>query len=616
MSGTYSNAEGVTYAYRSSRLLGAGSLVVSGPDLETTTYTIDQEIGATSSVQTGNGATSVGAIFGIAQYFDVPTVTQTYTIQSGLFGSVIIHVGGTATIDNDVSAPISLAVDVDGGEATYNAAASAANALTVAIDDQGSFTFAGTVSTSRGAPAVSFGNGGGTLVFGNPTGSVWPASITINQFSTKGRDFIDDKSLSFADVTSYRISGEPGGQAITFYDGAAADLSISVSGSALHTGTFATGQSGGALSLSSDKAGDLLFTLNTCFLAGSAIATPYGETAIEHLGEGDLVLVREGAQTISRPVLWVGRRRIDLSGSACPAEAYPVRILAQAFGEGVPGRDLLLTAEHCILANGVLIPARMLVNGSSIRIDRSIPRYEYFHIELEQHGILIANGLETESYMDTGNRGAFANSPVVSLLPDRGTSEAHDRWAFDAAAPLAVDRATVEPIWRRLAERAVLLGLPLPPAVALTEQPDFRLRTDSGVLIRPILSDGAVHAFVVPGGARSLRMLSRASSPCETIGPFVDDRRPLGLSIGRIGVGIGRRRRPFVEHLQASALGGWHAIEPGACSRWTNGDAVLPVDLSDGEPAFLDIEVCQAGPYVETAEDGLAADTIRRRRAS
>ena len=48
---------------------------------------------------------------------------------------------------------------------------------------------------------------------------------------------------------------------------------------------------------------------------------------------------------------------------------------------------------------------------------------EYFHVELDRHDVLFAEGLAAESYLDTGNRGLFANGglrPVEMLQEDRG----------------------------------------------------------------------------------------------------------------------------------------------------------------------------------------------------
>src|SRR6185436_15037675 len=79
----------------------------------------------------------------------------------------------------------------------------------------------------------------------------------------------------------------------------------------------------------------------------------------------------------------------------------------------------------------------------------------YFHVELERHDVLLAEGLPCESYLDTGNRAAFANgSGVVQAHPDfaRGV------WAAQACAPLVTDGPALVPIRTRLIARLGACG--------------------------------------------------------------------------------------------------------------------------------------------------------------
>ena len=147
-------------------------------------------------------------------------------------------------------------------------------------------------------------------------------------------------------------------------------------------------------------------------------------------------------------------------------------------------------------------------------------------------------------------------------------------------------------------------------SVADASEPDLHLLTDAGLEIAPILFDGKVYAFVVPGGVRQLRLRSRVSRSAETTGLSIDDRRAFGVLVGDVGVSTGRRRRISGLHLSTQALAGWHDVERQATCRWTDGDASLPVDLSmsNGCPVFLDIQVIQAGPYeMPSAGDMLPA---------
>ncbi len=374
--------------------------------------------------------------------------------------------------------------------------------------------------------------------------------------------------------------------------------------SAVTGGAFAISATGATVPVNTAAANlTTTGTIPTCFLRGTRIATAEGEVAVEALRVGDLVATLRDGERVLEPVTWIGHRSVTvLPGSSI--EDFPVRIRVDAIRDGVPTRDLLVTSEHCLFLDGRLIPARMLVNDRSIVVATDLTQYEYFHVELERHGILIADGLEAESYLDTGNRGNFANAEVPGLRPDFSVDPAHKSWAEDAAAPLAVDRDTVEPIWKRLSSRATTLGMDGGVRAApVVNEPDLRLLTDGGLEINPTLFDGKVYAFVVPGYVGSLRLLSRTSRPSDVVGPFLDDRRRLGVLVGRIGFSEERRRTVSNLHLTTPDLSGWHATESGAGCRWTSGDALLPLDLSQaaGRPVFLDIEVVKAGPYLAPA---------------
>ena len=341
-----------------------------------------------------------------------------------------------------------------------------------------------------------------------------------------------------------------------------------------------------------------------CFLRGTRIAAEKGEIRVEDLRIGDRVATLQTGVPVFKPVTWIGSRTMIAFKTAAD-EAFPVRIRAGAFAANMPKRDLLVTPEHCLLVNGKLVPARMLVNGGSIVIDRSFSAYRYYHVELAEHSVLLAEGLPAESYLDTGNRGNFANAPVPALQPDFAVNAAHDAWRDRAAAPLAIDREFVQPVWEALAERAAMLGLKREmPEQELTPEPDLHLVTETGLRIRPVLAEGDIYSFLLPGSAKTVRMISRTARPSDIIGPYIDDRRELGVNVGRISLGIGQARLAVDTHL-SEPLQGWHAPETGSAGRWTNGDALLPLDLAalKGRPVFLDIQVLAAGPYAAEAKE-------------
>jgi Hint domain len=133
-----------------------------------------------------------------------------------------------------------------------------------------------------------------------------------------------------------------------------------------------------------------------CFAAGTMIATPAGERAVETLAAGDLVLTAAGA---AKPVRWLGRTT-QTRLFADPARALPVRIAAGALGENLPVRDLLVSPGHAMLIEGVLVHAGALVNGSSITVERHGPEsFTLYHVETDAHDLLVADGAVTESFL-------------------------------------------------------------------------------------------------------------------------------------------------------------------------------------------------------------------------
>ncbi len=341
----------------------------------------------------------------------------------------------------------------------------------------------------------------------------------------------------------------------------------------------------------SASASTTLTVTATCFLRGTMIATPAGEVAVEALRPGDLVHVQENGVRIPRPITWIGGGSIDAADFDGCDEAFPVRIRRHAFADNIPHRDLLVTPEHCILSGAGLTPARMLVNGGSILIDRSIPRYDFFHVELGSHGILISEGLATESYLDTGNRDLFV-AAGAALAPRRD---------LVLAAPLAVAHDIAKPLWTSLADRARTLGFTGPDAVvALTDQPELRLLLDDRSELAARWHNGQRHMFHIPCGTRPIRLLSRTATPADVVGPFFDDRRMLGVAIEKLVFwrGLDEQVIPTID----LDLDGWH--QPEGALRWTNGRAAL--DLPEAQTdSFLEINLVGAMLYRQAMPVGM-----------
>ena len=133
-----------------------------------------------------------------------------------------------------------------------------------------------------------------------------------------------------------------------------------------------------------------------CYVAGTAILTPAGDVAVETIAAGDQVIAVIDGERVARSVKWVGHRTLVLDHYRNAAELAPIRIRRGALGEGMPARDLLVSPSHCMYLDSKLIPAKLLVNGMTIVRDDWIKAPSYHHIQLEQHALLIAEGVEAE----------------------------------------------------------------------------------------------------------------------------------------------------------------------------------------------------------------------------
>jgi hypothetical protein len=235
-------------------------------------------------------------------------------------------------------------------------------------------------------------------------------------------------SISFADATG----------TLTVTDLAAlANVQIKgfVSGDQINVGAFGSESfSNGVLTLYSDAAqttaigslnfadttasADVLAGVVPCYAAGTRILTTRGEIAVEALAVGDQVVLAQGG---TRPVIWLGHREVACARHPTPVDVWPIRIAAHAFGANLPARDLLVSPEHAIFAQGVLIPARDLVNGHSVTQLR-VDRITYWHVELDCHDVILAEGLPAESFLENDNRSDFDGADILTLHPLFGGS--------------------------------------------------------------------------------------------------------------------------------------------------------------------------------------------------
>ena len=340
-------------------------------------------------------------------------------------------------------------------------------------------------------------------------------------------------------------------------------------------------------------------TLNvTCYRRGTRILTDHGEVAVEDLRIGNLAVTLSG---VARPIKWIGCRSIDLTRHAMPDQVRPIVIRAGAVADGMPRRDLYVSPDHAILLDGVLILARQLVNGASIERHDDCLNVTYYHVELETHDLLMAEGLPAESYLDTGNRGVFENSDAPLVLHPLFGDEQQQRVA-GSCAPFAHDAALAETIWRRLAMRGERLGFGASGANETTSDPDLHV-VAGGRVIRPASVEGGRYTFVLSPADRaspgSVRLVSRTAIPSEAR-PWIDDRRCLGVAVARLTLRRGSEVEPIALDLPGCSRG-WHDVDGDGVAiwRWTDGDAEIPVCVAG--PAVLEVVVAGSPDYPHLA---------------
>ena len=155
-----------------------------------------------------------------------------------------------------------------------------------------------------------------------------------------------------------------------------------------------------------------------CYVRGTLIATDTGEVAVEDLAAGSRVLTADGGV---RPVRWIGRRSYGGRFLRSNPKVQPIRFRAGSLAAGLPRRDLLVSPEHAMFLDGMLIPARHLVNGTTIVAGLGLDRVDYFHIELDSHDVILAEGAPSETFLDDFSRGMFENAAEGRALCPAGT---------------------------------------------------------------------------------------------------------------------------------------------------------------------------------------------------
>jgi hypothetical protein len=454
-------AKGVLDLYNARSLQTAGSLVIAGVvglggDIISLDTNAAQDGGTISAGGSGITITATGQIKGYGVIDPAIPVIDNGTIDA-VGGTLTIgqpsQISGTGTLSVDSGA--TLVLDATGG--SY--AQTIVNDGVVAITTTPYFPENLTISGAYSGPG-SFLIEGLPPGEGGPTGLVLPGSVSANVAFDANQGAL---TLQGPSQFSGTLTGFAAGDTIVL-DGVYAtsaslsggELSLINAGTtvdALSLDTNAIDYSGAVFAIANNvnhTAATLTVSGTTqapCYVEGTHIATLDGEVAVETLRPGDIVRTHFAG---AAPVVWVGHRHVDCTRHPAPHKVLPILVEAHAFGPRTPHRDLYLSPDHAVYVDEVLIPIQHLVNRKTIR-QVKVERVTYFHIELAEHDILLAEGLTAESYLENGDRQSFDNGgPVTRLHPEFGPR----RWDTAGCAPLVLTGPALKAVKNRLDRRA------------------------------------------------------------------------------------------------------------------------------------------------------------------
>ncbi|MCB8882042.1 Hint domain-containing protein, partial [Acidisoma cellulosilytica] len=347
-------------------------------------------------------------------------------------GTLTVGQGSTANIQFINTFTNTGVIDVDAGQLVVDTNLKAGgSAGMITVENGGTATFEIAVDASQ---TIDFGAGSNSVVVDDPSAFAATVAHFAAGDSITLAGLADDTHSFADDVMTFSQDGKVTGTITFDGDYQASDF------------TYAT-----------DPAGDLILGIDVlpCFASGTRILTARGEIAVEALRDGDQVITVTDGERRLTPVTWIGHRTVNIARHAAPEKVRPVRVAAGAFGKNMPVRDLLLSPDHAVFAEGVLVPVKYLINDSTVRFDLSIERVTYFHVELAQHEVLLAEGLPAESYLETGGRAMFENGGMPVVLHADFSPLA---WDVLGCADLKVTGAEVDAIRATLAARAKVIA--------------------------------------------------------------------------------------------------------------------------------------------------------------
>ena len=389
---------------------------------------------------------------------------QTITLNAAPAATTTIRLAedGGASGSDGITANPALTGTVSSGAAgvlvTIKDGATVLGTATTGAGGVWTFANAGAAEGAHGYTAAVTDNLGNTGAFAATS----PATVTLDRTPDTGVAIdlteaaagpagasvsFDLAGLDAGSTATVTFTGSGGGSVTRSY---ASNGAATADVSGLRGDITATVSVFDAAGNASSGTGDTLAADPVCFCPGTLVAVPGGERPVETLRAGDLVLTADGE---AKPVRWLGRQTVS-TRFGDPLRVLPVRIVAGALGENLPRRDLLVSPDHALLVDGVLVHAGALANGTTIRREQRVPEvFTYWHVELADHSLVLAEGVPAETFIDNVARLAFDNWAE------------HEAAAAGVPAPVAemalprakAARQVPQATRRRLAERAALL---------------------------------------------------------------------------------------------------------------------------------------------------------------
>lgn len=143
-----------------------------------------------------------------------------------------------------------------------------------------------------------------------------------------------------------------------------------------------------------------------CFTPGTRIKTARGEIDVAEITVGDCILTRDNGY---QPVRWTGTKSLTGSQLRNDPTLQPIRIQANAFGPGLPERDMLVSPQHRVALTGarvqlltgedeVLAAAGSLTQNPRVRQVSPGKGVTYVHFMFDRHELVMSDGTWTESF--------------------------------------------------------------------------------------------------------------------------------------------------------------------------------------------------------------------------